>query len=127
MEKFDLLCKVDGRTVRLPFEEGKNLNPIAIYPSWREEGLCLEESEDRCRTGTNEWKIPLYSFWNGVVFPVKDELNAKLRELGVPPLDGCYFARAGGMNWIVRFREGQKTLDADYYDFDAVAKVRYCY
>lgn len=127
---FDLLCKTGDKYSRLPFETGKNCNPVAIFPSKVSRiALSLSETADEVdRYNLDESNIPSCLFWEEIFFNRK-ALNNALKELGAPIVDGCYFAEAmiGSIpNYIVGFKPEYKTLASDYYTNNEKAKVRYC-
>lgn len=122
---FDLLC--DGN--RVPFSEGKNKNPVGIFPFKDEDTyLSLKESEDCLRRDANSRFFPSRKFWERC-FEIKDELNWRLKMLQSKPLEGDYFTTCdyqNGANWIVSFDENKTGyLFADYYNSNELAKARY--
>ncbi len=121
---FDLLCEVNGVKKRLPFNEGKNLNPIGIFP-FKETGLYLLLNEfGECeRTTVAEDKIPTLYQWMQI-FNQKEDINCALMQLKKPVLNGNYFARQHNMNWIVLF-SNHSPMPADFFEKNAQAKIRY--
>lgn len=123
----DLLCIVDGIEKRLPFAEGKALSPSGIFPSTSSSYLYIAESGKCARNTIREELLPTLSFFVDEVFPNIDTINAALTELDKPLLSGEYFASApNGLNHIVRFRYGQKSLFHDVYYSNEIAKLRLC-
>lgn len=126
-KKFDLLCIVDGVPVRLPFDEGKELSPIGVFPF--QSNIYLEFGEvEKTRNLIGEEFIPKITLWDSI-FNLKIPLNKVLERLGQPILDGLYYANPRtsekDVNWIVNFRNNQLILDTEYYDADDVAKARF--
>lgn len=126
---FDLLCKIGDKYSRLPFDRGRNYNPIAIFPSLDSHlALSLTETADEVyRNNLDESNIPTYSFWREIFYK-RNALNKALRELGAPIVDGCYFAEpmiGSRPNHIVAFNPDDRTLAEDYYNKNEKAKVRY--
>ncbi len=97
-----MACKVNGKLVRLPFDNGFSEKVIGIFQNKRS-------------------NIFLY-------VKIKDELNDALISIGFQELEGCYYARSSYIptgNWIVSFKEGCDTLKTDYFGSAATAKIRY--
>lgn len=127
---FDLLCKIENKLKRLPFDVGKMYNPIAIFPSLDSNmAIMLEEtSEEVPRINLEESNIPTYRFWEEI-FLKRKALNDALRELGTPIIDGCYFAEpmiGSRASNIIAIKPEYKTLAHDNYGINETAKVRYC-
>ena len=127
-ERFDLLCEIEGQLKRVPFEEGRELNPKGIFPRNKfPVYLCLEETgkipfpelKDKERLMDENLCI--------LIQEVRHELNDKLCELGASPLRGPYWLDGHELSgigyWVGEFYEGQ--LKVDYYDCKYKAKVRF--
>lgn len=127
-ENFDLLIESFGELKRVPFETGKNMAPLGIFPR---NGLKFYLELDE--TGM----VPFPDEKAKAEFPdeemctlmqdVRNELNEKLRELGKPILSGDYWLNGhelpGHIGYhMARFRDGK--LKVDYYDASRKAKVR---
>ena len=103
---FDLLCIKDGKKVRLPFDSGKNCNPLGIFP-FKDMNIYFELSEtsETSRIFADARRLPAEAFCDRVC-EIKDELNEYLKILQKPLINGCYFAvgeNLSGLNWIVGF------------------------
>lgn len=127
---YDLLVNFQGRYLRVHFdkETAKDLPCIGIFPFAESSYyLRLEESCECNRFNLREDGIPSLSFWERV-YRIKDELNEKLAIIGVPILEGPYFANPrknnSKLSHIVAFN-GNPTLDHDEYGLYETAKVRY--
>ena len=126
--QFDLLCRVDGEEKRLPFEEGKNNNPIGLFP-FKEDSHYIEFAEvSECtRIHADETGLPTVGFFQEIL-PLMDEINACLKDLKQPVLDGYYFAnKQDNLNWIVYLsgNDEAEELSVDYYGRAETAKIRY--
>ncbi len=127
---YDLLCVCDGRKVRLPFNKGKNLNPIGLFPlSDSFSYIELNELPEALREHADVARLPEVSFCEDMCLDIKG-INNHLRKLDKPILQGEYFAIGKFLqehNWIVKFDEPCTELSSDYYDEEAKkAKIRYC-
>lgn len=127
-ESFDLLCEVNGTRKRLPFDTGKDLNPIAIFPRQNLKFfLSLEETGMIPFPPVKDKDQLLDEDLCTLLMDVRPELNEKLRELGKPILSGDYWLNghefSGVGYWIANIREDR--LRVDYYDARSVAKVRH--
>ena len=123
----DLLCEVDGVKKRLPFEEGKSKKIVGIFPFANDIFLYVEERET-VRTDVDETKIPSRDIFDEL-HKVRAELNEALSSLGLPIVDGFYFAEPIIITWQPSWVVGWNKVGdfcSDYYDFDVPAKVRYC-
>ena len=126
-ETFDLVCLVDGKPTRVPFEEGKDKNPIGICPKKKLKSyLSLEETGMVSYPDLSE-KDKLADEDLCILFmEVRPELNERLRELGKPILSGDYWINGHELSgigyWMARIREDK--LKVDYYDAQHKAKVR---
>ena len=125
--EMDLLCLVNGKKVRLPFEKGKKETVLGIFPFKSNVYLYAEETGEVIRTGAIEERIPTYDFFREL-YVIKKELNEVLEELGLAPIEGAYFVEPIAClqrpSWIVAIDE--KGFSSDYYDNDVKAKIRYC-
>ena len=123
----DLLCEVDGVKKRLSFEEGKSKKIVGIFPFANDIFLYVEERET-VRTDVDETKIPSRDIFDEL-HKVRAELNEALSSLGLPIVDGFYFAEPIIITWQPSWVVGWNKVGdfcSDYYDFDVPAKVRYC-
>lgn len=124
----DLLCEVDGVKKRLPFEEGKSKKIVGIFPFANDIFLHVEEREETVRTDVDETKIPTCDIFDEL-HKIRVELNEALSSLGLPIVDGFYFAEPiitmHQPSWIVGWNKEGKFC-SDYYDTNVQAKVRYC-
>lgn len=125
--KFDLLCVVDGLPTRVPFDRGRHLNPVAIFPFVGDWYLELEQQTEMPRASADIDRIPDRDIWFEVL-KIADDLNAQLKAMNKPQLLGSYFARGGYLNWIVRASEedGKFKCEENYYASDVKATIRYC-
>ena len=126
-ETFDLVYEADGKFIRVPYEEGKDKNPIGIIPRKKYNFfLYLDE------TGMSPFppieekdQLPDEVLCN-LLMDVRPELNEKLRELGKPILSGNYWLNghefSGIGYWMAHIRED--VLKVDYYNIKHTAKVR---
>lgn len=126
-ENFDLLVESFGELKRVPFDTGKNLAPLGIFPR---NGLKFYIELDETPT------VPFPDLAVKAELPdeemavlmaeVRNELNEKLRELGKPLLSGDYWLNghelSGTGYWMAKFRDGK--LRVDYYDASRRAKIR---
>ena len=86
-DNFDLLCEVNGKFVRLPFEDGYEKKIIGIFHSRHSNMfLYVDETPETLRDEANEFKIPTVRYWEEI-FKVKDELNNTLVSLGFDEID----------------------------------------
>lgn len=128
---FDLLCTSDDgrRLFRLPYAQGRDRNPIAVFFSQENPKLYLElnETENTIRSKVKDAQLPPYPICEAI-WQISEKLNPCLRALGKPELKGCYFAQQGkgNLNWIVKLNyEGEACMPSDYYDPNERAKARY--
>ncbi|MBR1825862.1 MAG: hypothetical protein IJ770_04675 [Alphaproteobacteria bacterium] len=124
-KKFDLLCLVHGVPYRLPFDKGREMNPIGIFPFAGNWYLELNQDEDLLRHQANQNRLPDRNIWLEV-YKLQDDLNAQLRVMDKPLLKGSYFARGGNLNWIVKFDGGKEAMPENYYSPETPANIRYC-
>ena len=126
-ETFDLVCEVEGKLVRIPYEEGKNKNPIGIIPRKKYNFfLFLDETGMSAFPPIEEKdQLPDELICN-LLMDVRPELNEKLRELGKPILSGDYWLNGHELSgigyWMAHIREDK--LKVDYYNIKHSAKVR---
>ena len=91
-ENFDLLIESFGELKRVPFETGKNMAPLGIFPrnglkfyiELDETGMVPFPELETKSTLIDEEMATL-------IMEVRNELNDKLRELGKPILSGDYW------------------------------------
>jgi len=125
LQKFDLLCLVNGVPKRLSFDKGREMNPIGIFPFAGNWYLELTQEEGKLRHHTDEERLPDRDIWLEV-YKLQDALNAQLLAMGQPPLKGNYFARGGRLNWVVTFDGNRVAMPEDSMSSATVANVRYC-
>ena len=127
-ESFDLLVEVFGEKKRVPFESGKGMSPIGIFPrnglkfyiDLDETAMVEFPNEEAKAEFPDEEMCTLMQ-------DVRNELNDKLRELGKPILSGDYWLNghelSGHIGYhMAKFRDGK--LKVDYYDSSRRAKIR---
>ena len=125
---YDLLCVVDGKKVRLSYDDGCFRKIYGIFP-FKDSPLYLHAIETcyTTRFGANENKIPSIEFWQDL-FKIKDDFNKVLGNLGLSILDNCYFATSSHLpsaNWVVYFYAKSNELRTDYFGSLKEAKIRY--
>ena len=125
--EFDLLCIVDNQKVRLPFGKRGLGTPIGIFPfKHKPEYLELDEVENKRHTDkdVDEKRLLDESFCCGHVSKIVDRLNAYLKALDKPILEGSYLADNSsympGCGWIIGFDN-----TGDYHGGNVPAKLRY--
>lgn len=107
ISEFDLLCEVDGKKVRLPFEKRHLGKPIAIFPFPDEpEYIELDEVEHKKRADGEDDKNYFVNerFFHERIFGVIDRLNVCLEQLNKPLLKDFYIANSSysqDCGWIV--------------------------
>lgn len=126
-ENFDLLIESFGELKRVPFETGKNMAPLGIFPrnglkfyiELDETGMVSFPELETKSTLIDEEMATL-------IMEVRNELNDKLRELGKPILSGDYWMNGHELSgigyWMAKYRDGK--LKVDYYDASRKAKIR---
>lgn len=126
-ESFDLLIESFGELKRVPFETGKNMAPLGIFPrnglkffiELDETGMVPFPELETKSTLIDEEMATL-------IMEVRNELNDKLRELGKPILSGDYWMNGHELSgigyWMAKYRDGK--LKVDYYDASRKAKIR---
>ena len=124
---FDLLCVEYDIYKRVPFEEGKKLYPIGIFPYPSSNVYISLAEHEWPRKDCDKDNLPTYDFFFHLL-PMMDQLNHCLRELGKPVIDGCYYAKDFGdpdCNYIagVGGRFGN-SVGWDYYGDNERAKYR---
>lgn len=124
-KKFDVLCLIHGVPHRLPFDKGRQMNPIGIFPFAGLWYLELAQEENMLRKDANTDRLPDRDIWLEV-YKLQDDLNAQLKVMGQPLLEGSYFARGGKLNWIVKFDGKRSSMPENYYDPETPATIRYC-
>lgn len=125
-EDFDLMIEVDGVRQRVPFAEGKGLNPLAVFP-FRDAPFYMEFKE----TSPGDYPVKLKEQFPGVntfqrMADIMPELNEKLKELGQPIFEGTYWLNghewSGIGYWIAKVHKNK--VDTTYMDERHKAKVR---
>ncbi len=129
ISNFDLLCVIDGKKKRVSFPEGKELNPIGIFPFKSDNSyLEFEQRDITYRQFADERRLPTESFYKKIN-AIRVELNESLRFLQKPVLYGSYFAISDyhkDANFIVFFDErNAESLPSDFYNNDEQAQIRY--
>ena len=124
-QKFDLLCLVNGVPYRLPLDKGRDMNPIGIFPFHGNWYLELAQDENMRRCNASENRLPDRDIWLEV-YKLRKDINAQLRAMGKPLLEGSYFARGGKLNWIVKFGNDSDSMPENFYDSEEPATIRYC-
>ena len=129
ISNFDLLCVIDGKKKRVSFQDGKELNPIGIFPFKSDSRyLEFEQTMYTYRKFSDEKRLPPESFYKKIN-TIRVELNECLSLLKKPVLYGAYFAISDylkDVNWIVAFDErNTESLPNDFYDNDEQAQIRY--
>lgn len=105
-ERFDLLVEVEGERRRVPFEEGKTMKPIGLFPRNSSRFFILfgvsqpAPYPDELRSQMADKHVA-----EKVIAPVLPELNAKLKEVGIAPLSGRYWIdgmeHSGNGYWVL--------------------------
>ena len=126
---FDLLIEVNGAKMRVSFDEGKDKNPIAIFPrSDLNSFLYLDETQETtCPAKLDDRRSLLTENFSGLLWDVRPELNARLRQLGKPELTGDYWGYAheySGCGYYMARFDFKKHLEFTYYDAKHRAKIR---
>lgn len=126
---FDLLCKVNGQKVRIPFSLRHQEEPLAIFPFKNEpEYIELTEYHNLTHANANSKYLPDVKFCERV-YAIKDQLNKCLQALNEPVLKGTYLADSThmrGCGWIVGFDDNETgRLSSDFYGGNIPAKLRY--
>lgn len=125
---FDLLCKVNGQKVRVPFSSRNMGEPIAVFPFKDEpEYIELTEYHGVTHASAISKHLPSVKFFERV-YTIKDQLNQCLQALDRPILKGAYLAdntHMPGCGWIVGFDNNKTGLSSDYYGGNRAAKLRY--
>lgn len=125
-ENFDLLVVVDGVAQRVPFEEGKELQPTGIFP-FKGAPFYMEFKE----TDQQDYPVELKDKLPGAnsfarLGDIMPELNQRLKELGQPEFDGTYWLNghewSGIGYWVGKVHKNN--VDTTYLDEKHKAKVR---
>ena len=125
-EDFDLLVECDGVRQRVPFADGKGLNPIGIFP-FKDAPFYMEFKE----TEPGEYPVKLKDLLPGAnsfnrLANIMPELNAKLEELKQPVFEGTYWLNghewSGIGYWIGKVERNK--VDTTYMDERHQAKTR---
>lgn len=124
-QKFDLLCLINGVPHRLPYDKGKDLHPIGIFPFSGNWYLELVQDEGKLRTDVDESRLPNRDIWLEV-YKLRNDLNVQLKVMKLPLLKGSYFARGGKLNWIVKFNGDDANMPENYFEPETAAIIRYC-
>ena len=124
---FDLLCAETDTLTRLPFEQGKKLCPIGIFPYPSSNVYISLNERSLPRRDCDESKIPSREFLRDLM-PLREELNRCMRILGKPLLEGCYYVKDPSHpkdNHIVNIGgRSAKGFSVDYFGDDERAKCR---
>lgn len=127
-ETYDLLCDVNGTLTRVPFEKGKDMEPIGIFPRKSLKlYLLLDETGMVPFPPVEEKKKLLDEELCTLLMDNRPGLNEKLRELGKPILSGEYWLNGHEHSdhigyWMATIRDNQLKVGYDYKD--RRAKVR---
>lgn len=130
-DEFDLLCVVNGKKKRLPFNTGRQLSPIAIFPFAHDAHYIeLDEQENKRHTDKDVDNSRLLDReFCEHVYKIKDRINLYLQALNKPLLQGGYLAESNymhGCGWIIGFDDNKyNTLASDYYGGNLPEKLRY--
>ena len=139
VKNFDLLCNINGSYKRLPFEIGKNLNPIGIFPFADQKDYIVFNGLGHFANSNTKMhysqthriaqvQIPSVDFFEEI-FKIRQDLNKALTALNKPEFKGPYLAVSPDYipeaNWIVAFFEGTDSLACDFYESKEEAKVCY--
>ena len=139
VKNFDLLCNINGSYKRLPFETGKDLNPIGIFPFADQKDYIVFNGLGHFANGNTKMhysqthriaqaQIPSVDFFEEI-FKIRQDLNEALTALNKPEFKGPYLAVSPDYipeaNWIVAFFEGTDSLACDFYESKEEAKVCY--
>ena len=127
-ERFDLLCKVGDELKRVSYEEGRDMNPIAIFPRNKFKFYLFLEETGMVPFPPIEEKDKLPDDdLSTLIQEVRSELNEKLMELGKAPVRGDYWLNGHELSgigyWMARFHDDR--FNSGYYDSKRKAKVRY--
>ncbi len=126
MEDFDLLVVEDGVAQRVPFDKGKDMKPIGIFPLKKSTTYVeFKESGPQEYPVEKKDKLPganTYELWRNIM----PELNAKLRELHQPEFEGKYWLNGHEWSGVAYWCGEVKNDKADdaTYDNRKPAKVR---
>ena len=125
----DLLCEIDNKLVRLPFSKGRHYKVIGIFHAKSSNiFLYVDEVESDLRRNADILKLPTVTYWKEILTAI-DDMNNALFSLGLPEVNGDYFANSSYLptrNWIVSLADAKSALQVDRYDYDKKAKIRYC-
>lgn len=121
---FDLLCY--GK--RVSFDFGRAFRATGIFP-FKEDDIYIEltESAETLRENADESHLPGVGLCEGI-YEIRNKLNRRLKKLGVPLLEGEYFAvgmAEFGTNWIVGFSGNEECMPVDCFNNGKKAKIRY--
>jgi len=123
---FDLLVIQDDKKYRLPFEIGKDFNPVGIFPFATSNTYLEFEEVKGARYQIFEERLPEYEFFEKL-FEKKEELNARLEQLDKLPLIGKYFTKVSKdmIVWFVGFLKDDDQIKKFGYNPVKHAKARY--
>lgn len=126
-EDFDLVVSVDGMFKRVPFAEGKSMNPFGICP-FKDSPFYMELKETTAGDYpiASKDKLPGVNSFNRLD-NIMPELNEKLEELGVPVFEGQYWLNghewSGIGYWVGKVHKNK--VDTTYLDERHKAKTRF--
>ena len=127
-ETFDLVCLINGVLTRIPFEKGRELSPVGIFPRKNLKFfLELDETGEISFPSVEEKREMPDDDLFTLISEVRPELNEKLRELGKPLVSGNYWLNGHEVGdhigyWIAHMRDDK--LVVDYDNKTSRAKVR---
>ena len=130
LQTFDLLVEDEnGKKCRVAFEDRGDAKVLGIFPfAYSSVYLDVDETEETFRRGADEDAIPSLSFWKSLE-GVRKKLNQELASLGLPIIEGCYFASTPygftDLNWIIGYVPKEERMRSDYYGNSEKAKIRY--
>ena len=128
-DEFDLICLIDGKKVRVPCSSRRLGKPLAVFPFKNEpEYIELVEHWGVTHANADPKHLPSVQFCERL-YQIKDQLNACLKTLNQPIIEGTYLAdnsHMKGCGWIVGFDDNEThRLSHDYYGGNVPAKLRY--
>ena len=125
--EFDLMCYVNEKFVRLPYEQGKDKQVIGVFP-FKDCSFYIDCDETRELETPFVLKNYLLSMdiWEDLA-RIKDKLNACLKSVGLPVLSGRYYTATYSNKYcIIDFSDGNKRTDVYCFQIgENKAKVRY--
>lgn len=129
-QTFDLLVEGEnGKKCRVAFEDRGDAKILGIFPfAYSNVYLDVDETEETFRRGADEDAIPSLSFWKSLE-GVREKMNQELASLGLPIVEGCYFASTPygftDLNWIIGYVPKEERMRSDYYGSNEKARIRY--